>query len=80
MEMIEWMQANSALCNAQMTKMQRLDPKYARMFRINGQDEVAMLKLGPKGQLQGIDQPRALACCTLAQRWVAVRVVVALPL
>ena len=25
----EWVQTKSALCNAQMTKMQRLDPRYA---------------------------------------------------
>ena len=27
----EWVQAKSALCNVQMTKMQRLDPRYARI-------------------------------------------------
>ena len=39
----EWMRAKSALCNVQLTKLQRSDPKYARMYRINAQDEQTML-------------------------------------
>ena len=39
----EWVRANSALCNVEMTKLLKTDPKFMCMYRINPQDTTAMM-------------------------------------
>ena len=39
-----WMRANSALCNVEMTRLLKSDPKFMGMYRINPEDAKAMMQ------------------------------------
>jgi hypothetical protein len=40
----EWVRANSALCNVEMTRLLKSDPKFMGMHRINPEDAKAMMQ------------------------------------